>query len=505
VQLDAALARGSTLEARRVQLQEDLASVEDQMQALTDRQSSLKAELARLQEQATALQKSEGAQCPTCESELTPERRHQLLERNAAQTGQCSAALNAALLELRALSARRESLRREQGEIDQQLRALPSAQQRDALAEMLGARQASLIELRERLAAAEAIASKVPELARRLEALQDPISHSHVLESRVAEQATRRAENDQLRAQLARIASQSSLWMDRLAQFEQLDDRLAQVTAELARYRRDHDEYLSAKQVAAQREPRRAALAREEQRVAELAARLAKVAEAYAAAAAAYDSDEHERIRQRVERQHAEATQARTRLQAYRERLEIVTREIARLEGEQDRLEGLRGQVARIARQASTLQEIRELLRAAGPYVTRQLVENISAQASAFYCDIMSDYSGRLNWSEDYEATLEVKGRSRSFQQLSGGEQMTAALALRLALLRQLSNVNIAFFDEPTAHLDPERRDGLAEKIMQVKGFDQLFVISHDDTFERAAQHYIRIVKTDGISAVAEP
>ena len=32
---------------------------------------------------------------------------------------------------------------------------------------------------------------------------------------------------------------------------------------------------------------------------------------------------------------------------------------------------------------------------------------------------------------------------------------------------------------------------------MQVRGFGQLFVISHDDTFERAAQNYIRIVKDE--------
>jgi exonuclease SbcC len=74
---------------------------------------------------------------------------------------------------------------------------------------------------------------------------------------------------------------------------------------------------------------------------------------------------------------------------------------------------------------------------------------------------------------------------------------MSAALALRLALLREISAIDVAFFDEPTAHLDPERREGLAERITQVKGFSQLFVISHDDTFERAAQNYIRIVKDE--------
>jgi len=147
---------------------------------------------------------------------------------------------------------------------------------------------------------------------------------------------------------------------------------------------------------------------------------------------------------------------------------------------------------------------MRDLLRAAGPYITRQLVQRISAQAAIYYGEIMDDRSNRLTWSEDYELLLDVKGRQRSFAQFSGGEQMSAALALRLALLREISSINIAFFDEPTAHLDPERRDGLADKIMNVKGFEQLFVISHDDTFERVAQHYVRVSKGEGGSRVEE-
>jgi exonuclease SbcC len=149
-------------------------------------------------------------------------------------------------------------------------------------------------------------------------------------------------------------------------------------------------------------------------------------------------------------------------------------------------------------RRAQVEEDVRELLRQAGPFVTRQLVYQISQEASAIYADIMDDHVGRLNWSEDYDLSLEIKGRVRGFRQFSGGEQMSAALALRLALLRKTSNIDVAFFDEPTAHLDLERRDGLADKIMQVKGFSQVFVISHDDTFERAAHHYIHIVKDGG-------
>jgi hypothetical protein len=43
--------------------------------------------------------------------------------------------------------------------------------------------------------------------------------------------------------------------------------------------------------------------------------------------------------------------------------------------------------------------------------------------------------------------------------------------------------INLAFSDEPTTNMDAERRQNLARQI-GVKDFHQLFVISHDDTFE---------------------
>jgi DNA repair protein SbcC/Rad50 len=146
---------------------------------------------------------------------------------------------------------------------------------------------------------------------------------------------------------------------------------------------------------------------------------------------------------------------------------------------------------------------VRELLRQAGPYVTRHLVQRISQEAATIYADIMEDPIGRLEWSEDYELSLEVQGHRRTFRQFSGGEQMIAAMALRLALLRVSSAIDVAFFDEPTAHLDAIRREGLADKITQVRGFAQIVVISHDDTFEQAAQSYLRVVKGHGGGADA--
>ena len=88
---------------------------------------------------------------------------------------------------------------------------------------------------------------------------------------------------------------------------------------------------------------------------------------------------------------------------------------------------------------------------------------------------------------------LEEDGYERPFVSMSGGEQMAAALSVRLALLKQLTDIRIAFFDEPTSNMDAERRENLAMQLSQIKHFEQLFVISHDDTFEAYVDNVVKV------------
>jgi exonuclease SbcC len=75
---------------------------------------------------------------------------------------------------------------------------------------------------------------------------------------------------------------------------------------------------------------------------------------------------------------------------------------------------------------------------------------------------------------------------------------MAAALAVRLAILKQLSDIRIAFFDEPTTNMDAERRENFAQEISRIKHFDQLFVISHDETFDNYVDNVLHIDSRTG-------
>lgn len=137
--------------------------------------------------------------------------------------------------------------------------------------------------------------------------------------------------------------------------------------------------------------------------------------------------------------------------------------------------------------------DARNIYKQSGPRITKFYLTEISWEADRLYRELLDRPDVALQWTEDYEIQVQEQGHWRSFKSLSGGEQMCAALAVRLALLKVLVDINIAFFDEPTTNMDELRRRQLAEALGHLKSFHQLFVISHDDTFESVTENIIRV------------
>jgi exonuclease SbcC len=190
-------------------------------------------------------------------------------------------------------------------------------------------------------------------------------------------------------------------------------------------------------------------------------------------------------------------------LKGLKEKQEETTTEIEKLN---QNAEDLRQQESQL-KQSRSLERLLSLLREAinitGPQITRLVLSNLSHAASELYRQILDDYSLSLQWQEDYEIVVHAAGHNHTFEELSGGEQVAAALAVRLAMLKELLHFDLAFLDEPTQNLDGQKRENLASQVRDLRGFTQLFVISHDDTFERYLQNIISINKTRSISSVA--
>ena len=130
--------------------------------------------------------------------------------------------------------------------------------------------------------------------------------------------------------------------------------------------------------------------------------------------------------------------------------------------------------------------------------------EEITLRADIIYRSI-SESDEELLWGDNYQIILRdmVDGsvRERSDDQLSGGQTMSAVVALRLALLQTIG-ARIAFFDEPTSNLDASRRENLANAFRAIDvgreditehWYDQLFLISHDVAFTEITDQVIQI------------
>jgi exonuclease SbcC len=386
--------------------------------------------------------------------------------------------------------------------LEERLKELPRPAEEEELSARIEIWRESVKELQSSVDKWAGAPADVERLEAELASLGDPRRDSE----RAADVADKRG---QVETELTEVREQISKLDHLIAEIERdlvahtdLDERLNAERQALETHESDHQRYLGHIREAETLPERRTKV---ETLTAELEAAQTELKQQIGLreeVATGYDAKTYIELSSSFQTLREKLTALDERLRLQRSQLGEADREIDQLTAVQRQLEAAYIEHQELTEVLALLNYIRQVLKDAGPKVTKALVEVISLQAARLYADIMADHTARLRWGEDYEILLTTGGRERTFQQLSGGEQMASALAMRLALLREVSDIDVAFFDEPTANLDDQRRDNLAEQILNVKGFSQLFVISHDDTFERDTDHVIRVVKENGASQV---
>ncbi len=215
-----------------------------------------------------------------------------------------------------------------------------------------------------------------------------------------------------------------------------------------------------------------------------------------------YDEEEFERLRDELQKLRDLRSKLEGEVGKIGAQIEELRGEVEELKGRKERLERLEEERERVRRKLKFVKDVREIFKRAIPEITKAYVEAVSVEANRIFCEIMGDYNWELRWTEDFGIKAKYMGRDIDFSQMSGGEQVCAALAVRLALLKVLSNMRVVFFDEPTQNMDETRRRNFATQLSKIEGFKQIFVISHDDTFEEMVENAIKIKKENGISVV---
>lgn len=420
--------------------------------------------------------------------------------------------LHAIGVELEAAGAEVERRERSLAEARDAAKALaaraPLERERAGLTEQLVAERKELATLDRERAALAGAAAALGEARAALEALgappADPRTRSEVARSAAARRPEVAKAILEWERALSALEAELRAADDALGPYADLDERLRANRAALDRHRAANIAWLANREVASEASARRQALREREAEATAASGVAAAAEEAAASAAKAYDAGHHARVR--ADRAEAEAGRAAAGAELAARQQQAVALE-EQIVGRRRLLEDLaaaRAEHARWTDLHGVLAHLRDAIKEAGPMVTAALVRGVSHAANRIFGDLIGDHSLRLRWTEDYEIRLEQQGRERGLHPAAGSERVTAALAVRLALLQSLGEVRFAFFDEPTIHLDETRRTALVDQLQNLRGFDQLFVISHDDTFERATGHVVRVEKRDGVSVVAD-
>jgi len=132
-----------------------------------------------------------------------------------------------------------------------------------------------------------------------------------------------------------------------------------------------------------------------------------------------------------------------------------------------------------------------------GRAISKYMLSGISNIASVNFNKI-TGRTERIEWSNEekdkYAVYLVGQERKIAFEQLSGGEQVSVAIAIRGTMTEYFTNSKFMILDEPTNNLDIERKKLLAEYMGEIlNNLEQSIIVTHDDTFREMAEKIIEL------------
>lgn len=192
--------------------------------------------------------------------------------------------------------------------------------------------------------------------------------------------------------------------------------------------------------------------------------------------------------------------QSRKALSVVDQQLGAITQKILDAKLEQEKISKILAELVFVKKYVSELDEIRsQIFNRDGPVATslRSWALNLISQKASEYLAAFNVKIQRVSLEEkarDVGISCYSGNTVLDLESLSGGEKVSVALALRLGMAHILgaSNLNFIILDEPTTHLDEERRKSLVNVLSQafeanLGSISQFIIITHDsEIFENS-------------------
>ncbi|MCG8364246.1 MAG: SMC family ATPase [Pseudanabaenales cyanobacterium] len=364
---------------------------------------------------------------------------------------------------------------------------------RQALIDQKRPLQTKLSELGEQLQAEASLSAQLAQLAEAIDGLNDPRGRRQLLVRSLKQRHTVQADYEKLQQAQSKIQQQLT---ELDAQIEGFAELRVKITEQKQIRQANQAGYLSylQNQKEAQAQPGlRAQLAAAIAELESLKTQRSELQQAFEQLAKTFDSQRLKQLETIYSETKSQADRISGSLPQQRKLLQELDQQLIVLQTTAEKRDQAKAELKQRERTKRFINFARKVYKEAGPRITERYVQSISREADRLFRELLNRQNVALTWTQNYEILVQEGIHSRRFVNLSGGEQMCAALAVRLALLKVLADIDIAFFDEPTTNMDRSRRNSLAEAIGRIKSFNQLFVISHDDTFEKVTENVILV------------
>jgi exonuclease SbcC len=324
--------------------------------------------------------------------------------------------------------------------------------------------------------------------------------------------AKRKEENTKRRSALAEVGKnkeeagkKAAARQEDLKKFGNLDEEIAKVEKARVEHQADRDAFFANLKDAQDLGNRRETLAKWTKVLDEIKTDLATTRKEQTELDKEYDGKRHAEVRLAKE-------QLVAAVATIKQKIDDLGKDRLRLDGEIIKLKAIKEEIKGKLQEKKVFENKGELVK----FLRSKIFNNVSAQLSerlreeiSFRADriyrTIAETDEELYWGDKYQIVLRdmVDGelRERSDDQLSGGQTMSAVVALRLAMLQTIK-ARVAFFDEPTSNLDAARRENLAHAFRAIDvgreevtehWYDQLFLISHDVAFTEVTDQIISL------------
>ncbi|MEM2104317.1 MAG: SMC family ATPase [Candidatus Bathyarchaeia archaeon] len=226
-----------------------------------------------------------------------------------------------------------------------------------------------------------------------------------------------------------------------------------------------------------------------------------------------FDFSEFEAAKRRREQAFQNYHSLRSDLQTMENRKKDLLKRLddvkERIDQAQEKLEN----VEKLNKIISVIGSIRDAYRSIQPKLRSEFVKILKNLVQQILDNLIGGEGSPINVTIDETYTpyvLSESGVEREVSNLSGGERTLIAFAYRLGLGQLIMQsktghgLSLLLLDEPTESLGREDGsiDRLAEAISRFKAIEQIIGVTHSEAFAEKAEHVIRVEKEAGESIV---